>query len=155
MFRKNGRDIILERIYGSAKVSSCEFSVVVVGKGDLLLQLVSGRQLVDFFGDEVVFDHLTTRKLCVFQGRFELFNMPLQSLALILWKSWVSRRGSCAWLPHTYSLFLPLILFDLSSLCFTHEDSFLEGEMEGFELYPEKFLRLFDSRRFGTGFRGV
>lgn len=121
----------------------------------MLLQLVSGRQLVDFFGNEVVFDHLTTRKLCVFQGRFELFNLTLQSLALILWKSWVSKRGSCAWLPHTYSLFLPLILFDLSSLCLTYEDSFLEGKMEGFELYPEEFLRLFDGRRFGTGFRRV
>ena len=35
MFRKNGRDIILERIDGSVKVSSVRFSVLVVGKEGL------------------------------------------------------------------------------------------------------------------------
>jgi len=57
--------------------------------------------------------------------------------------------------PHTYSLFLSLILFHLSPLCLTYEDSFLEGEVEGFELYPEELPGLFDSLGVGWSFEGV
>ena len=58
-------------------------SSVFVVRG-LLLQFVPRWELIDFLGYEVVFNHLATRELCVFQGRLELFNLPLQSLSFIL-----------------------------------------------------------------------
>jgi len=54
--------------------------------------------------------------------------------------------------PHTYSLFLSLILFYLSPLSLAYEDGFLEGEVEGFKLYPEELPGLFDSLGFGWSF---
>ena len=155
MFRKNGRDIVFERINRPVeRAGSFEAFSGRVGGAYCCSSSLDGSWLI--FSAMRSYSIIWRREICASSKDVLSCSIcPFRDSRSSSGRVGSVARRSCARSSRTYPLFLPLILFHLSPLCLTYEDGLLEGEMEGFELYSKELLGLFNSRGFGSSFGWV
>ena len=96
-------------------------------------QLGTTRKGIDLLCEAIVFDLSLPFHLGMFQEGFELFDLTLKRTVFVLCTGPSNRvnrpeKQRCSTL--TYSLFLPVVLLDLSRLSLTHHHSFLQLKAE-------------------------